>query len=134
MAVALGGILSSRFGSKVHLGLIPQNLFPNKVALADIRSIVALGLPIFALVGTVSHLGALAVSATSPGLPEMIGVALLAGVGALVVVVFVAYYGTLAAVRLGIDPDTAGIPITNSVLDLVGAFTLVGAILLLGVA
>ena len=134
MAGALGGILSSRFGSKVHLGLIPQNLFPNKVALGDIRSIVALGLPIFALVGTVSHLGALAVDATSPGLPEMIGVALLAGVGALVVVVFVAYYGTLAAVRLGIDPDTAGIPITNSVLDLVGAFTLVGAILLLGVA
>ena len=134
MAGALGGILSSRFGSKIHLGLIPQNLFPNKAALSDIRSIVALGLPIFALVGTVSHLGALAVDAAGPGLPEMIAVALLAGVGALVVVVPVAYYGTLAAVRLGIDPDTAGIPITNSVLDLVGAFTLVGAILALGIA
>ena len=62
----------------------------------------------------------------------MLLVAAIAGAGATLVVLAVAYYGTLAAVRFGLDPDTATIPLTNSVLDLVGAFTLVGAVVLLG--
>ena len=49
------------------------------------------------------------------------------------VVASVAYYGTLFAVRTDIDPDTATIPLTNAMLDLVGALTLIAAILLLGV-
>lgn len=134
MAGALGGILASRLGTKVHLGLVPQRAVPNRVAREDMRSVVSLALPIFALVGLAAHLGAVAVDADGPGVGGMVGVAMLAGVGAIVVVVAVAYYGTLAAVRFGVDPDTAGIPLTNSVLDLVGAFTLVGAILALGVA
>ena len=64
----------------------------------------------------------------------MIAISSLAGLGATLVVLAVAYYGTLLAVRFGLDPDTASIPLTNSVLDLVGAFTLVGTIVLLGVA
>lgn len=134
MAGALGGILSSRLGTKVHLGLVTQAVVPNRVARADIRSVAVLALPVFLLVGLAAHFCALAVNAESPGLGGMVGVAMLAGVGAILVVVAVAYYGTLAAVRFGVDPDTAGIPLTNSVLDLVGAFTLVGAILALGVA
>lgn len=133
MAGALGGILSSRLGTKVHLGLVAQSAIPNRAARDDIRSVVALALPVFALVGVSAHLGALAVNAQSPGIGLMIGVAMLAGIGAIVVVVAVAYYGTLSAVRFGVDPDTAGIPLTNSILDLVGAFTLVGSILVLGV-
>lgn len=134
MAGALGGILSSRLSTKLHLGLIPPALVPSRMARDDIRSVMLLSLPIFAAVGVASHLGSVALSIASPGVLSMVGVALLAGVGAIVVVVLVAYYGTLGAVRFGLDPDTAGIPLTNSVLDLVGAFTLVAAIVLLGVA
>ncbi|NNC78680.1 MAG: hypothetical protein HKN94_00890 [Acidimicrobiales bacterium] len=134
MAGALGGILSSRLGTKIHLGLITPSAIPSKVAWEDIRSVVALSLPIFGLVGLFSHLGAVVFGTASPGVWSMVGVAMLGGIAAIIVVVAVAYYGTLAAVRSGIDPDTAGIPLTNSVLDLVGAFTLVAAILLLGVA
>lgn len=133
MAGALGGILSSRLGSKVHLGLIQSRLVPQREALLDIRSVAVLAVPIFIIVGLSAHLGSQAVGAASPGLGSMVAVALLAGIGATLVVLAVAYYGTLAAVRLGLDPDTATIPLTNSVLDLVGAFTLVGAIILLGV-
>jgi len=134
MAGALGGILSSRLGTKIHLGLISPSAVPGKVALEDIRSVFALSVPIFGLVGVFSHLGAVAFGTASPGIAAMVGVAMLGGLAAVLVVVAVAYYGTLAAVRSGVDPDTAGIPLTNSVLDLVGAFTLVAAILLLGVA
>ena len=134
MAGALGGILASRFGSKVHLGLIESSLVPPRTAWQDIRSVILLAVPIFSLVGVLSHLGSVVIDVDSPGLLLMFGIALSAGLGALTVVVAVAYYGTLAAVRFGIDPDTASIPLTNSVLDLVGAFTLVAAIVAWGVA
>lgn len=133
MAGALGGILASRLGTKVHLGLVQSTAWPQREALLDMRSIALLAVPIFALVGLAAHLGSVVVGAESPGFVMMVAVASLAGVGATLVVVAVAYYGTLAAVRFGLDPDTAAIPLTNSALDLVGAFTLVGTIVLLGV-
>lgn len=133
MAGALGGILASRLGTKVHLGLIAARIVPQREALLDIRSVAILAVPIFALVGLMAHLGSVIVGAESPGVLMMVAVASLAGIGATLVVLAVAYYGTLAAVRFGLDPDTASIPLTNSVLDLVGAFTLVGTIVSLGV-
>jgi len=48
--------------------------------------------------------------------------------------VVVAYYTTVVAVRFGLDPDTYGIPVVTSTLDFVGAFTLILAIVALGVA
>lgn len=134
MAGALGGILSSRLGTKVHLGLIEPTRVPQRRARADIRSIAVIAVPIFALVGLAAHVSALIVGVEGPGLGLMVATASLAGVGATLIVLMVAYYGTLGSVRFGLDPDTATIPLTNSVLDLVGAFTLVGTILLLGVA
>lgn len=132
MAGALGGILSSRLGTKVHLGLIEPQRVPQRQAWLDIRSVGLLAIPIFVLVGGAAHVGSLLISVDSPGLLSMLLVAALAGLGATVVVLAVAYYGTLLAVRFGLDPDTASIPLTNSVLDLVGAFTLVGAVIALG--
>jgi mgtE-like transporter len=46
----------------------------------------------------------------------------------------VAYYGTIVAYRTGVDPDTYGIPVVSSSVDLVGALALVLAIVVLGVA
>ena len=133
MAGALGGILSSRLGTKVHLGLITSKLIPQRAALLDIRGVAMLAVPIFALVGLAAHGGAVLVGTHSPGALTMMAVATIAGIGATLIVLAVAYYGTLAAVRLGLDPDTASIPLTNSVLDLVGAFTLITTIIALGV-
>ncbi len=134
MAGALGGILSSRLSTKLHLGLVPPSALPSRSAWTDIRSVALLAIPIFTAVGLGANAGASLLGIDGPGLLSMVGVAVLAGVGAIAVVVLVAYYGTLGAVRFGLDPDTAGIPLTNSVLDLVGAFTLVAAIVALGVA
>ena len=44
----------------------------------------------------------------------------------------VAYYGTIAAYRLGLDPDNYGIPLVTSSMDLVGAFALILAIVVVG--
>jgi len=64
---------------------------------------------------------------------------LLIGLGALMIIIGglaidLAYYGTVAAYRTGVDPDTYGIPIVSSSVDFVGAFTLIIAIALLGLA
>ena len=53
---------------------------------------------------------------------------------AVVFVVAVAYYGTVAAYRANLDPDTYGIPVVSSTVDFVGAFTLIIAIALLGLS
>ena len=49
------------------------------------------------------------------------------------VAAFVAYYGTILAERVGLDPDTYGIPLVTSTMDLVGALTLVAALAALGI-
>jgi mgtE-like transporter len=50
----------------------------------------------------------------------------------MVVVLAIAYYGAIVAVRTGIDPDTYGIPMVSSTVDLIGALTLIVAIATLG--
>ena len=67
----------------------------------------------------------------SDGVPPV--VTAVGGVVAVAFVLTVAYYGTIAAFRLGVDPDTYGIPVVTSSVDFAGAFALVLAIVALGV-
>ena len=78
--------------------------------------------PAFVLVALVAHFGSEVAGLASPGLGDMLAVSLMGGLLATTFVVAVAYYGTMVAVRYGLDPDTYGIPIVTSTLDLVGAF------------
>ena len=133
-AGALGGILSSRLSTKVHLGLIEPARVPQGDARDDIRITFLLALPIFVLLAVLGGtFGALA-GRTSPGIGMLVVVALTGGLVATAFVAAVAYYGTLAVVRFGLDPDNHGIPLVSASLDVVGALTLVGALLLWGVA
>ncbi|MDH3683839.1 MAG: magnesium transporter [Acidimicrobiia bacterium] len=133
-AGALGGILSSRLSTKVHLGLIEPARIPRGDARADIRVTFALALPIFALLAVLAGtVGSLA-GRTSPGLLMLVSVALTGGLVATAFVAGIAYYGTLAVVRFGLDPDNHGIPLVSASLDVIGALTLVGALLLWRVA
>jgi mgtE-like transporter len=60
-------------------------------------------------------------------------VVLLGGLLATMFVIVIAYYGTIIAVRFGLDPDTYGIPMVTSSLDLVGTFTLMFAVVAVGI-
>ena len=131
-AGALGGILTNRLSSKLHLGLIGPSLVPHRGARTDVGVTVGLALPVFVIVALVSQGAGSLVDLAGPGVERLVGVALVGGILAVVVVVAVAYYGTIAAVRFGIDPDSVGIPTVTAVLDLVGALTLVFAIQAVG--
>ena len=131
---ALGGILSGRLSSKLFLGLVGADGWPNRGARRDIAMVVRLALPVFVFNGLGAHFVARLLGHGSPGLLQMIGVSLLGGGLAIVIVIAVAYYGTIVAYRTGTDPDTYGIPVVSSTVDLVGALTLVVAIVVLGLS
>jgi mgtE-like transporter len=94
---------------------------------------VVLALPLFALCSVVANAGSTVTGLASPGALRLLGVTLVGGTLATGFVVLVAYYSTIVAVRLGLDPDTYGIPVVTASVDLVGAFALVLGILALGV-
>ena len=133
-AGGLGGVLASRLSTKVHLGLLHPGPLPRGSAGADVALIFGLSVPVFAMTGAVSELGGALTGQASPGLFEVVAVALVGGLLSTVCVVIVAYYATIIAVRFGLDPDTHGIPMVTSSLDFVGAFALILAIVAVGVA
>jgi mgtE-like transporter len=129
---ALGGILSSRVSTKLHLGLMTPNRFSLRPLGEDVLLIVVYAIPVFLLVGLSADLAALVTGRESPGVLEMLGVAQLAGAMVTAAAVVVAYYGAVAAYRFGLDPDNFGIPAVTSSLDLLGAFSIVLALVMLG--
>jgi len=133
-AGALGGVLSSRLATKLHLGLIEPGPIPRGSAGGDIAMIFSLSLPVFVIAAFVAEFGGIVADQASPGLVDLVLVAVVGGVAATACVVIVAYYATVVAVRFGLDPDTYGIPMVTSTLDFVGAFTLILAIVAVGVA
>lgn len=133
-AGALGGILSGRLSSQLLLGLAPPSAVPSKAARQDLALVAGLSLPVFLLNGLGAWAVAHALGVSSPGVGYLVGASVLGGATAMGVVVAIAYYGAIFAVRTGIDPDTYGIPLVSSTVDLVGALTLIVAIAVLGLA
>lgn len=131
---ALGGILSSRLASKLHLGLLEPTNVPQRLARREFTLIFTFAVPVFLLVGASADLAANVVGLATPGMLKMVTISLLGGLLATVFAVGVAYYSAVAAFRLGLDPDTYGIPLITSSMDLVGAFTLILAIVVVGIS
>jgi mgtE-like transporter len=80
-----------------------------------------------------SHYVAIALDFASPGLPQMIGIALIAGYLCTVGAAIMAYATAVATFRFGLDPDNHGIPMITSSMDLVGVISVVGVVVLLGI-
>ncbi|MDX5893693.1 magnesium transporter [Rubrobacter radiotolerans] len=147
---ALGGILASRLSSKVHLGLIEARPLPQWTAFKDFTLVYIFAVGVFVFIGGASHLIAEGLAATlspgflatlgldgetlSPGFFQMIGLSTLAGLIATTAAVLAAYYGSVTSYRLGLDPDTYGIPIITAAVDLLGFLSLIIALIVFGLA
>jgi mgtE-like transporter len=131
---ALGGILSSRLSSKVHLGLIAPRGIPQLAAFRDFTLTYIFATGVYVFIGGASHLLAVALfpRGASPGFLVMIGVSALAGLIATTTAVLAAYYGSTVSYRLGLDPDTYGIPIITAAVDLLGFMSLIIALIVFG--
>jgi mgtE-like transporter len=130
---ALGGILAGRLATKMFLGTSSPNATPDREAMRDITLLFLLAVPLYLFNAVGAQLVADLIGAASPGWGHMIAASLIAGLGGMVLVVAAGYYSTVAAIRVGLDPDNYGIPVVSSFVDLVGAVTLIITIASLGI-
>ncbi|HUQ63852.1 MAG TPA: magnesium transporter, partial [Acidimicrobiales bacterium] len=79
-----------------------------------------------------SDIAATVVGLATPGLWRMVAISMIGGLLATTFAIGIAYYGAVLAVRLGLDPDNHGIPLITSSMDLIGAFALILAVVLVG--
>jgi mgtE-like transporter len=131
---ALGGILSSRLSSKVHLGLLAPRGIPEWGAFRDFTLTYIFATGVYVFIGGASHWLAVALGQTTPGFVEMLGISALAGLIATTASVLAAYYGSTVSYRFGLDPDTYGIPIITAAVDLLGFMSLIIALIVFGLA
>lgn len=129
---SLGSILSARVSTKLHLGTLQPSRYPFRSVGEDVALIYMYAVPVFLLLAISADIASGIAGLHSPGLPSMIGVSMLAGFFATTFAVLIGYYGAVATHRLGLDPDNHGIPIVCSSLDLLGALSLILAIVALG--
>ncbi|MPZ88221.1 MAG: hypothetical protein GEU81_09130 [Nitriliruptorales bacterium] len=129
---SLGGILSARLGSDLHLGLLRPRRWPEALAGLEASVIVLFSLAAFSGVGLIGHLAAQAAGLESPGVLTMAGITLGGGLLAIGFMFAVAYYAATATYRFGLDPDNYGIPIVTATMDFLGVICLVAAIAVAG--
>jgi mgtE-like transporter len=133
-AGALGGILSSRISSKLHLGLVTASGWPETLAVLDAALVFVSGLFAFTLTGALAFAFCVVAHRAHPGAGVMIGGTLLAGMISTVISIVVSYYIAVGTTRFGLDPDNHAVPIITSVMDLAGVLTFLFVLSVLGVA
>lgn len=132
-AGGLGGILASRLASKLHLGVITPRGLPESAALFDFSIVALFAVVVFPLVGVAADLVAGLFGIASPGMGTVVAVSTLAGLLATAAASVVAYYSAIASFRMGMDPDSHGIPLITSSMDFAGVVALIVAILAFGI-
>ncbi|MDX1659715.1 MAG: magnesium transporter [Nitriliruptorales bacterium] len=130
---SLGGILSSRLTSKLHLGLIEPKVLPPKLAALDFSVTYLFAAFIFVVVAVGTRVAAALLGVESPSLTDLIGVTLIGGMMGTTLLAAVSYAASAATYRFGLDPDNHAIPIVTSVMDFLGMLCLVAALAILGV-
>ena len=133
-ANALGGILTSRLSSMLHMGTLEPTRAPKRTTWENFVIIYIFSLWVFTLVGVTAHFVAVILGLGSPGLLQMVVLSLSAGFITVTVLNFISYYVAIYAYRFGLDPDDHSIPLTSSAIDAVGAISLIVMIILLKLA
>jgi len=130
-ANALGGILTSRLASLLHMGVLEPRRIPGRMALENFAIIYVFSIWVFVLVGISAHVVSLLLGLSSPGLLTMIILSLIAGIITVTILNLISYYVAVYTYRFALDPDDHSIPLTSSAIDSVGAAALMGVVVLL---
>jgi mgtE-like transporter len=101
---SLGAILAARISTKLHLGTLEPGRGAWRAATDDVLLIYMYAIPVFVFLGASSIVVAGVANKASPGVVDMMGVALLAGLMATTAAVIVGYYAAVATYRFGLDP------------------------------
>ena len=131
-AGALGGILSARLSSRLHLGLIEPHSAPDRRAALEGSLVALLAVAGFTVVSLATWSGAGAMGLGRPAAWQLLIAIVAGGLLATGMLFFVAYYAATASYRFGLDPDNSSIPIVTSSMDFLGILCLVIGISLVG--
>lgn len=133
-AGALGGMVAARTATALHLGTRRAHWWPDQGARQDLRRAAVLAVPVLAYDALGAHLLAGPLGGGDPGLAPVAAATALAGVVAVGYALVAAHQSAVGSLWLRLDPDTFGIPVVTSTVDLVGALALVTAATLVGLA
>jgi mgtE-like transporter len=133
-AGGLGGLLSARLASKLHLGVMTARGRPEALALLDFSIVLLIAVATFPVLGLAADVMAALLDLASPGAVQMMGITFLAGMMATAIGALVAYYTAVASYRVGLDPDNHGIPMITSSMDFFGVVSIVIALIVFGIA
>jgi mgtE-like transporter len=131
-AGALGGILSGRVATNLHLGSVDATLLPGRQVRRDTSFLFGIAVPVFVF----NAIGAIVFSAlhgsSEPGFGWTLLVSMVAATFTMLFVVALSYYATIGAWRIEVDPDSYGIPIVTSAVDFVGTVLVIYAVVSFG--
>lgn len=122
---SIGGILTSRIGTEMHMGLVDATILPQKTVWKHFGENFIYAAIILPLMGLLTHVAAWAFGIASPGLVPMLLLSLIAGFFVIFIMNLLGYYTAVFAYRKGFDPDNFGVPVVTSSIDLVGATALI---------
>ncbi len=125
---ALGGILSARLSSMLHIGTLDPEPFPSKVVFMNFTVVYIFALFLFSLVGVSASL---ITGASYAWMPKLILIALFGGFLCTTFLNFASYYIAILAFKFGLDPDNHTIPLITSLTDVVGVLCLILAMFLI---
>ena len=121
---ALSGMLTSRLSSMLHLGTLAPKAVPQKAAVENFMLIYLLAAVTFLLIGSAAY----GVQPDTLAYGLVIAIVMIAGMLTTSVINILSYYVAIAAIKFHLDPDDHCIPITSSVMDVVGTVILVAVI------
>ena len=124
---ALSGMLTSRLSSMLHLGTLDSAVLPPREAHENFAIMYILALVTFVMIGSAAFI----LQPDTLPYHQVIAVVLVAGMLATTVINFLSYYVAVAAIKFKLDPDDHCIPITSSIMDVVGTAILVAVISLM---
>ncbi|MCD6456531.1 MAG: magnesium transporter [Methanophagales archaeon] len=128
---ALGGILSARLSSMLHIGTIKPQHVPGRLVSSNFAVIYLFSIFVFLLVGVLSYFTSILIGISCPGIFEMLSISLLGGVLCTTFLNFASYYIAILSFRFGLDPDNDTIPLITSLTDVVGVLCLLFALFLI---
>lgn len=128
---SIGGILGSSLSTGMHTGELSPTLLPGRDVVHHFIISYLYTLILLPLLAAIAHGAAMLMGLNSPGLGMLVAISLIAGLIVMTLVNGAAYVTASLSFQYGLDPDNFGIPVITSLIDLIGAATLVAVIGLL---
>lgn len=130
---AIGGVLSARFSSALHLGTMEVSRTPPSAVFNLFGVMHLIGLPVFSLLGLLAFGFNSLFEIPSPGLTVFVVSVIITGQILILAVNIVSYYLTMGTYRANMDPDNTTIPVITSIMDITGTGVLLAVLTMVGI-